>query len=590
MSQLSQMIISHQIWLQRLGTQTASLSVPFVNKMRAEVRDAVLKFGDDARTVKKLNKMLASLDGVLDDVTGDWKSTIEKSLREIADYENKWFIHTLEANTKPKTFITGPTAEELWSRIKFAPLALGNAPVGVMDLMSGWAQTERNRLVRGVQTGFVQGQTTRQIVSAVAGPGGLADISERNVMTVVRTAVSHVSNTARDSVYDSNSDIVSKYQWVSTLDSRTSTVCKSRDGQKYDVGRGPIPPAHPNCRSTTIPVIEDDFLDFLDEGATRASRGADGGRQVDASTTYYDFLKQQPAWFQDEALGPTRGAIFRNSGMTPEEFRQASVDGFGRPLTISELAANDKRVADYLAKSKAISKPSTVTNAERVAKADKEFINKSAPIKYESQEKKISPPKTDALISVPDYPEKLVPAPVPRKLTSEQIGAIEYYKGDGFYNDNRILRNPEDFTKSEVAQAKANAERINSAIDSSKTTKDHNFYRGVRSSELYDSAESLIGGEIYNRTVQSTTYAKGVAESYAGLIGGYSAEPGKSVLFKIKVPKGSSALNVANLTNINSSEKEILLKAGSRYRVLNVTNHGQYKEIEVEYVESDRKI
>lgn len=590
MSQLSQMIISHQIWLQRLGTQTASLSVPFVNKMRAEVRDAVLRFGDDARTVKKLNKMLASLDGVLDDVTGDWKSTIEKSLREIADYENKWFIHTLKANTKPKTFVTGPTAEELWSRIKFAPLALGNAPVGVMDLMSGWAQTERNRLVRGVQTGFVQGQTTRQIVSAVAGPGGLADISERNVMTVVRTAVSHVSNTARDSVYDSNSDIVSKYQWVSTLDSRTSTVCKSRDGQKYDVGRGPMPPAHPNCRSTTIPVIEDDFLDFLDEGAKRAAKGADGGTQVSADTTYYEFLKQQPAWFQDQALGPVRGKIFRNSGISPEEFRVISVDGFGNPLTLKQMAELDKRVADYLAKSKAISKPSTVTNAERVAKADKEFINKSAPIKYESQEKKISPPKTDALISVPDYPEKLVPAPVPRKLTSEQIGAIEYYKGDGFYNDNRILRNPEDFTKSEVAQAKANAERINSAIDSSKTTKDHNFYRGVRSSELYDSAESLIGGEIYNRTVQSTTYAKGVAESYAGLIGGYSAEPGKSVLFKIKVPKGSSALNVANLTNINSSEKEILLKAGSRYRVLNVTNHGQYKEIEVEYVESDRKI
>lgn len=348
MSQLSQMIISHQIWLQRLGTQTASLSIPFVNKMRAEVRDAVLKFGDDARTVKKLNKMLASLDGVLGDVTGDWKSTIEKSLREIADYENKWFIHTLEANTKPKTFITGPTAEELWSRIKFAPLALSNAPIGVMDLMSGWAQAERNRLVRGVQTGFVQGQTTRQIVSAVVAPGGLADISERNVMTVVRTAVSHVSNTARDSVYDSNSDIVSKYQWVSTLDSRTSTVCKSRDGQKYDVGRGPMPPAHPNCRSTTIPVIEDDFLDFLDEGAKRAARGADGGTQVSADTTYYEFLKQQPAWFQDEALGPTRGKIFRNSGISPEEFRVISVDGFGNPLTLKQMAELDKRVADYL--------------------------------------------------------------------------------------------------------------------------------------------------------------------------------------------------------------------------------------------------
>lgn len=348
MSQLSETIISHQIWLQRLGTQTASLSIPFVNKMRAEVRDAVLKFGDDARTVKKLNKMLASLDGVLSDVTGDWKNTIEKSLREIADYENKWFIHTLQDNTKAKTFITAPTAEELWSRIKFAPLALSNAPLVLNDLLSGWGDNERNRLLRGVQTGFVQGQTTRQIVSGVAGAGGLADISERNVMTVVRTAVSHVSNTARDEVYSSNNDIVQKYQWVSTLDSRTSTVCKSRDGQKYVIGKGPMPPAHPNCRSTTIPIIEDDFLDFLDEGAVRAARGANGGTQVDASTSYYDFLKQQPAWFQDEALGPVRGKIFRNSGISTEEFRVISVDGFGRPLTLQQMADLDKRVADYL--------------------------------------------------------------------------------------------------------------------------------------------------------------------------------------------------------------------------------------------------
>lgn len=348
MSQLSETIISHQIWLQRLGTQTASLSIPFVNKMRAEVRDAVLKFGDDARTVKKLNKMLASLDGVLSDVTGDWKNTIEKSLREIADYENKWFIHTLQDNTKAKTFITAPTAEDLWARIKFAPLALSNAPVVLNDLLSGWGDNERNRLLRGVQTGFVQGQTTRQIVSGVAGAGGLADISERNVMTVVRTAVSHVSNTTRDEVYSSNNDIVQKYQWVSTLDSRTSTVCKSRDGQKYEIGKGPMPPAHYGCRSTTIPVIDDDFLDFLDEGAVRTARGADGGTQVDASTTYYDFLKQQPAWFVDEALGPTRGKVFRNSGISPEEFRVISVDAFGRPLTLKEMAALDDRVAEYL--------------------------------------------------------------------------------------------------------------------------------------------------------------------------------------------------------------------------------------------------
>ncbi|EAW4195700.1 hypothetical protein FFV02_22860 [Salmonella enterica] len=102
-----------------------------------------------------------------------------------------------------------------------------------------------------------------------------------------------------------------------------------------------------NCRSTTAPVINSEY-DFLDAGAKRAARGAEGGAQIDASTTYYDFLKQQPAWFQDEALGPVRGKIFRNSGISPEEFRVISVDGFGRPLTLQQMAELDKRVADYL--------------------------------------------------------------------------------------------------------------------------------------------------------------------------------------------------------------------------------------------------
>lgn len=102
-----------------------------------------------------------------------------------------------------------------------------------------------------------------------------------------------------------------------------------------------------NCRSTIAPVVSEEF-DFLDKGAKRAARGAEGGTQVSADMTYYDFLKQQPAWFVDKALGPVRGAIFRNAGMTPEEFRVASVDGFGRPLTLREMAEVDKRVADYL--------------------------------------------------------------------------------------------------------------------------------------------------------------------------------------------------------------------------------------------------
>ncbi|ELL6760075.1 minor capsid protein [Salmonella enterica] len=346
---LIESFISHQVWLQRNASHEVNELAPFIQQMRDEVRRQVLMFGDDNRTRKNLEKLLRDLEDILDGITTDWQDKLTEDLQTLAGYEADWTTKTLTANVGAE-FVT-PSPEQVWSAVKWNPLALNDKPADLFGMMAGWGDTEINRLVTGVKMGFVQGKTTRQIVKEVVGAGGLADISQRNAATVIRTALNHVSTQARETTYKKNSDIVEKYEWVSTLDSRTSTICRSRDGQKYEIGKGPLPPAHPNCRSTTAPVISSDF-DFLDAGAKRAARGAEGGTQVDASTTYYDFLKQQPAWFIDKALGPVRGAIFRNAGMTPEEFRVASVNGFDIPMTLKEMAEADKKVADYLASMK----------------------------------------------------------------------------------------------------------------------------------------------------------------------------------------------------------------------------------------------
>lgn len=337
--------ISHQVWLQRNASHEVNEMLPFIQQMRDEVRAQVLQFGDDNRTRQNLEKLLRDLDDILTGVTVDWQEKLSEDLQTLAEYEADWTTKTLTANVDAE-FVT-PSPEQVWSAVKWNPLALSDKPADLFGLMTGWGDAEVARLVNGVKMGFVQGKTTRQIVKEVVGAGGLADVSQRNAATVIRTALNHVSTQARETVYKKNSDIIERYEWVSTLDSRTSTICRSRDGQKYEIGKGPLPPAHPNCRSATAPVISEEY-DFLDAGAKRAARGAEGGTQVDASTTYYEFLKQQPAWFVDEALGPTRGKIFRNSGISPEEFRVISVDGFGRPLTLNEMADLDKRVADYL--------------------------------------------------------------------------------------------------------------------------------------------------------------------------------------------------------------------------------------------------
>lgn len=337
--------ISHQIWLQQNASHEVNELAPFIQQMRDEVKKKVRAFGDDSRTRQNLEKLLKDLNAILSGITGGWETKLTEDLQALAKYESDWVTKTLQVAVKTE-FVT-PSPEQVWSAIKFNPLDLDHKPADFIALMSGWGITEVNRLAMGVKSGFVQGLTTRQIIQNVVGAGGLADISQRNAATVVRTALNHVSTEAREMVYKKNSDIVKKYEIVATLDSRTSTICRYYDGKKYEVGKGPLPPFHPNCRTTTAPVLSSEF-DFLDAGAKRAARGADGGTQVNANTTYYEFLKQQPAWFQDKALGPVRGSIFRNAGMTTEEFRKASVDGFGRPLTLDEMAETDKRVADYL--------------------------------------------------------------------------------------------------------------------------------------------------------------------------------------------------------------------------------------------------
>lgn len=337
--------ISHQIWLQQNASHEVNELAPFIQQMRDEVKKKVRAFGDDSRTRQNLDKLLKDLNAILSGITGDWETKLTEDLQALAKYEADWVAKTLQVAVKTE-FVT-PSPEQVWSAIKFNPLDLDHKPADFIALMDGWGAAEVNRLFMGVKSGFVQGLTTRQIIQNVVGAGGLADVSQRNAATVIRTALNHVSTEAREMVYKKNSDIVKKYEIVATLDSRTSTICRYYDGQKYEVGKGPLPPFHPNCRTTTAPVLSSEF-DFLDAGAKRAARGADGGEQVNANTTYYEFLKQQPAWFQDKALGPVRGSIFRNAGMTTEEFRKASVGGFGRPLTLAEMAETDKRVAEYL--------------------------------------------------------------------------------------------------------------------------------------------------------------------------------------------------------------------------------------------------
>ncbi len=124
----------------------------------------------------------------------------------------------------------------------------------------GIAEAEAKRLNQVVRSGLLSGDTTPEIVRELVGnlkkdqkgslsqllaQGGAATKSANNqVMTIVRTTVNQVTNTASQAVYKANPDVTEEYRYVATLDSRTSPVCRDLDGQVFKYNQGPVPPQH----------------------------------------------------------------------------------------------------------------------------------------------------------------------------------------------------------------------------------------------------------------------------------------------------------------------------------------------------------
>ena len=157
------------------------------------------------------------------------------------------------------------------------------------------------RLIGSLQFGE-EAKTVRQLVAA----GGQATaVADNQIITLVRTSINQVANTASQQVYEANQDITKKYRYVATLDTRTSSICRALDGREFEYGKGPMPPQHFNCRSTTVPVIDPDIL----PPSTTATRASKDG-QVPINQSYGEWLANQPRSVQADALGPGKVAYF----------------------------------------------------------------------------------------------------------------------------------------------------------------------------------------------------------------------------------------------------------------------------------------
>jgi len=338
---LLEQVSRHSVLLERLKAGEVKKFETYLRRADTHVRDQLTRKELTTYGRSRLEEFLGRVGGKLLEIYKAFSDRMQSDLVDIAQYEAAF-----EGRSLAKALLVDavmPADSLLRAAINTQPLQVAGVDGGKLlkPFLSGWTRTESDRVTNAIRMGVVQGQTNAEITQVIRGTAaqnftdGLLAVTNRSARAVVQTAVQHVATTARMETLKANAEVVPGYRIVATLDRKTSLQCRSLDGREFEMGKGPVPPFHIHCRTTITPITRLSAL--FGKGATRAAVGADGGGQVSASLSYYQWLKTQPAAFHDAALGPVRGKLFRDGGLTAERFTALQLDKNFKPLTLDQL-------------------------------------------------------------------------------------------------------------------------------------------------------------------------------------------------------------------------------------------------------------
>jgi len=385
--------LRHEMYISRLASGIVSARVnPAYYDLSEAVRLALIDYAPDMPR-KEFDALRREVQAEAEKQLKAMWQGVTQDLVDLANYEAGYTAKELSGVTPVASAVAAGTASEL-------VLTSGTLTrVGTWDeYVRGAIDSTKTRIIDNtIRAGREEGLTQQQMVKKLVGlkkndyaDGLLTNTGRREAETLVRTGASHYANRSRDVAAAANADLLEGKVFVATFDSRTTLTCRHFGQLKkiyaLDDRSAPVLPLHYNERSiySLVPKGFDPFdgtraavggqkgeeakaefearQERLDKRrAKNAERRAEGEQdvptvptkptykgskdgdifkagQIDASTSMDSWLREQPSWFQDSALGPTRAKLMREGGLTVDKF----TDMNGKPLTLKQMRELDE--------------------------------------------------------------------------------------------------------------------------------------------------------------------------------------------------------------------------------------------------------
>lgn len=333
-------LIRHGVYLERfkagearkiLSLLSQGLIPDAADKLRIRLSRINLRgYDSGVVTTARYKDMIAAVNAIIDENFGSVLGELKGDLVDLSKYEAKF-------NTDLLDRVVGRFGVDFSSPDIPTLRAVVTATPFEGKLLSEWVEdlsvATQKRMQQQLSIGLAQGETVDDLVRRFESIEGVNGATRRGTEALIRTAVTSVSSHAREQTFAENDDVIERVQFVATLDTRTTFICRSLDGKTFPIGEGPRPPLHINCRSTIVPIVISASKAGLKLDQIPGARASMNGAVPD-TLTYEDWLRDQDASTQVEALGRGRYKLWKAGKLSLADM----VDSSGRPLTLEEIA------------------------------------------------------------------------------------------------------------------------------------------------------------------------------------------------------------------------------------------------------------
>jgi SPP1 gp7 family putative phage head morphogenesis protein len=249
---LVQDIIKHRVYLEMQKNRINKNALTYLLSSIDEF-DKILKFLVDNDYNKLPENIKKEIDKIITEIFNKYEKEATDGIIEVAKYENLYNSNLVKNLVISKVAVKSLSTDQIETFLNKDVLNLK-----FDKSIKNQSEQFREIFKANIETGIKDRLGVEKISNNLRIN---LNMKKTHLETLTRTVFQNTMNLTNDEIYKRNKEFLNGLKRTAVLDQLTTDICRKNNGKIYTIEESKgVLPAHYNCRSFWIPVIDKDFL------------------------------------------------------------------------------------------------------------------------------------------------------------------------------------------------------------------------------------------------------------------------------------------------------------------------------------------